>query len=125
MSLTVNWTRLPVELIEKISESLTIYADYVRFRVVCRTWQTSLPKTPNHLPPQLPWLMVPNAIPDRPCHVFLDLLINKFYFIYLPETSYRKRHCGSSHGWLIIMDETPNVLVVNPLNRAKLIGMHE
>ncbi|KDP36858.1 hypothetical protein JCGZ_08149 [Jatropha curcas] len=118
--MAVDWTQLPPELVETISKSLTIYADYLHFRAVCRTWRSSIPRTPNHLPPQLPWLMLPQSQSDQSHRAFFNLSTNRFHFLNLPEASHRKRHCGSSHGWLIILDDSPIILLINPLTRAKL-----
>ncbi|PON60612.1 F-box domain containing protein [Parasponia andersonii] len=120
--MTVDWTQLPPELVESISKNLTIYADYLRFRVVCRSWRSSVPKTPNHLPPQLPWLMLPHSHHRRPHRAaFFNLSHNKVHLLNLPEaSSLGKRCCGSCHGWLVILDETPSVLLLNPLTRSKL-----
>ncbi|KAM6543586.1 hypothetical protein CsatB_008033 [Cannabis sativa] len=119
--MAVDWTQLPPELVESISNNLTTYADYLRFRVVCRSWRSSVPSTPNNLPPQLPWLMLPKSRHRRPhSAAFFNLSSNKVYLINLPEAlSHGKRCCGSSHGWLVILDETPSLLLLNPLTRSK------
>ncbi|EEF52805.1 ubiquitin-protein ligase, putative [Ricinus communis] len=118
----MDWSQLPPELIEIISKGLTIYSDYLYSRAVCHAWRFSIPKTPNHLPPQLPWLMLPQSQSqsNQSRRAFFSLSTNKFHFLNLPEVSYRKRHCGSSHGWLMILDDTPTILLINPLTRAKL-----
>ncbi|KAK6256956.1 hypothetical protein QUC31_000415 [Theobroma cacao] len=117
----VDWTQLPPELLQSISENLKIYADYIRFRAVCRSWRSSIPKTPFHLPPQLPWLMLPPSQSHQSHRAFYDLSTKRLRFLSLPESSNpNKRHCGSSHGWLIILDESPTILLLNPLSRAKL-----
>ncbi|KAL4298225.1 hypothetical protein GQ457_12G030540 [Hibiscus cannabinus] len=117
----VDWTKLPPELLESISEYLKLYTDYLSFRAVCRCWRSSTPKTPFHLPPQLPWLMLPPSQSHQPLRAFYDLSANKLRFLPVPESSNPdKRHCGSSHGWLVILDESPSILLLNPLSRAKL-----
>ncbi|KAH7527281.1 hypothetical protein ACOSP7_011226 [Xanthoceras sorbifolium] len=122
MEALVDWTELPPELIETISENLTIYCDYLRFQAVCRCFRSSVPKTPSRLPPQLPWLMLPQSQQSHHSRrAFFDLSANRVRFLHLPEASdHGKRRCGSSHGWLVILDETPNVLLLNPLTRAKI-----
>ncbi|XP_022772597.1 F-box protein SKIP23-like [Durio zibethinus] len=115
----VDWTKLPPELLESIAENVKIYADYIRFRAVCRSWRSSIPKIPFRLPPQLPWLMLP---PSQSHGAFYDLSTNKVRFLSLPESSNpTQRHCGSSHGWLIILDESPSILLLNPFSRANLL----
>ncbi|XP_061361303.1 F-box protein SKIP23-like [Gastrolobium bilobum] len=109
----VEWAELQPEIVELISKSLTIYADYLRFRCVCHSWRSSLPKTPLHLPPQLPWLMLSSR-------AFFDLSNNKTHLLNLPLSSHRTRICGSSHGWLVILDETPEVRLLNPITRATI-----
>ncbi|KAI4336727.1 hypothetical protein L6164_015218 [Bauhinia variegata] len=118
----VDWAELPPEIIEIISKSLIIYGDYLRFRAVCRNWRSPVPKTPNHLPPQLPWLMLPlhHCPTYQSRRAFFDLSNNRTHFLNLPEASHRRRNCGSSHGWLVILDDTPEILLVNPLTRAKV-----
>ncbi|XP_041021657.1 F-box protein SKIP23-like [Juglans microcarpa x Juglans regia] len=119
--MAVDWTQLPGELLESISNNLTIYADYLRFRSVCHCWRSSVPKTPRHLPPQLPWLMLPHTRSQSQSHrAFFDVSAQKIRLLKYPESSHRKRCCGSSHGWLLIMDETPAVLLINPLTRVKV-----
>lgn len=119
----VDWTELPAELIEAISKKLKFYSDYIRFQRVCRNWRLSIPKTPNHLPPQLPWLMLPQSQSQSQSQThcaFFNLSANKVHLLNLPEASLRSRHCGSSHGWVIILDETPAILLLNPLTRVKI-----
>ncbi|RXH73370.1 hypothetical protein DVH24_013054 [Malus domestica] len=116
---TSNGISADTELAESISKKLTTYADYLRFRVVCHSWRASVPKTPHHLPPQLPWLMLPQSQPNQSHRAFFNLSNSRVHFLHLPEASHRKCRCGSSHGWLVILDETPSVLLVNPLTRAR------
>lgn len=117
--MAADWTQLPPELVESISKKLKIYADYLRFRGVCHSWQACVPKSPQHLPPQLPWLMLPQSQPNQSHRAFYNLSNSRVHFLHLPEASHRKRRCGSSHGWLVILEETPSVLLVNPLTRVK------
>ncbi|GMY11890.1 F-box protein SKIP23-like [Fagus crenata] len=124
--MAVDWTQLPPDILESISKNLTIYIDYLRFRAVCHTWRISLPTIPHHLPPQLPWLMLPlsqsmsQSLSNQTHRSFFDPSVNKVHHLNLPEASHRKRCCGSSHGWLVILHETPTILLQNPLTRAKL-----
>ncbi|KAK0576198.1 hypothetical protein LWI29_013601 [Acer saccharum] len=119
--IAVNWTELPPELIQTISDKLTIYGDYLRFQATCRRFRSSIPKSPSRLPPQLPWLMLPQSQSHQSRQAFFDLSANRVHFLHLPEASnHCKRNCGSSHGWLVILDETPYVILLNPLTRAKI-----
>lgn len=117
--MAVDWTQLLPELLETISKRIKVYADYIHCRAVCRNWRSSISGTPYHLPPQLPWLMLPQSQSNKSHRAFFDLSTNNYHFLNLPEASHLKRHCGSSHGWLILLDDSPLVLLINPLTRAK------
>nr|KYP64795.1 F-box protein SKIP23 [Cajanus cajan] len=106
-----DWAELPKELVESISKLLTIYSDYLRFRSVCRSWRSSVRKTPVHLPPQLPWLMLSHR-------AFFDLSLHKTHLLRNHPQPPHTRICASSHGWLALLDHTPNLRLLNPLTRA-------
>ncbi|KAF1865315.1 hypothetical protein Lal_00004689 [Lupinus albus] len=111
--MSVEWVELPFEILESISKLFSFYTDYLRLRAVCHSWRSSLPKNPLHLPTQLPCLMLsPRAFFHLPNH--------KTHLLNLPEPSNGIRYCGSSHGWLVILDETPNVRLLNPVTRETL-----
>ncbi|GKV43189.1 hypothetical protein SLEP1_g50511 [Rubroshorea leprosula] len=118
----VDWTQLPAELLESISKNLKIYADYVRFRAVCRNWRSAVPKIPLDLPPQLPWLVLPPTRSHLTYRAIFDLSTDKLHHLSLPEysTNPAKRHRGSSEGWLVILDLSPDIILLNPLSRAKV-----
>ncbi|CAJ2642884.1 unnamed protein product [Trifolium pratense] len=108
----VVWSELPQDIVESISKRLTIYADYLRFRCVCRSWSSSVAKTPVHLPPQLPWLMISH-------NSFFNLSSNKIHHLNLPSLYYGHTGIfGSSYGWLVILEETAELSLVNPITRA-------
>ncbi|GAB4828399.1 hypothetical protein Ancab_035397 [Ancistrocladus abbreviatus] len=121
----VDWSQLPLELLISISEKVPIYSDYIRLRAVCLNWRAWLPTTPRHLPPQVPWLMLPPATnttnnPYQSRRCFFDIINNKFHFLNLPEASPPRRVCCSSNGWLVILNENPEILCLNPLTRQKV-----
>ncbi|KAA8528792.1 hypothetical protein F0562_036147 [Nyssa sinensis] len=119
--MAVDWSGLPPELIETIAKKLTIHIDYIRFRAVCVNWRSSISKTPHHLPCQFPWLMLPQSRTHQTSRRgFFSISDNKVHFLNVPEASHRRRRCGSSHGWLVILDESPAIFLLNPLNRAKI-----
>ncbi|KAI3418126.1 uncharacterized protein J3R85_013996 [Psidium guajava] len=122
--MAVGWSQLPSDLLESISTKLRLYADYIRFRAVCRTWRSSTAKTPYHLPTQIPWLLLPLFKPQSRSRsssgYFYSLLDKKVHGLRIPEMYIRQRRCGSSHGWLVILDESPSVALVNPLTGAKM-----
>lgn len=125
MAISVDWSDLPPEMHETIAKKLKIQKDYVRFRAVCLAFRNATPKIPKHLPCQLPWLMLPRSTNDQEpddlinTRRFLSISDKKIHLINLPEDSDSHRRCGSSHGWLVILDETPLISIVNPLTHAK------
>ncbi|KAM0041631.1 hypothetical protein Hdeb2414_s0011g00368521 [Helianthus debilis subsp. tardiflorus] len=122
MSNSVDLSDLPPELLETIAKKLKIHKDYIRFRAVCIGFRDSVPKIPKHLPCQLPWLMLPrrtNQDPESNLRSFLSISDGKVHLINLPEDSDNHRRCGSSHGWLVMLDETPLISIVNPLTQCK------
>lgn len=116
MSVDHDWSELPPELLDTIVNKLINLRDYLRFRAVCSNWRSSTPATPKNLPCQFPWLMLPKNRSNR--RGFFNLLDNKLHFLNLPEASNRRRRCGSSHGWLIIVDESPSIFIINPLTKV-------
>ncbi|XP_059636518.1 F-box protein SKIP23-like [Cornus florida] len=119
--MAADWTELPPELLETIAGKLTILIDYIRCRAVCVKWRSSIPRTPLHLPCQLPWLMLP---PPRTHQThrrsFFNLSTNKTHRLDLPEIPYHRRRCGSSHGWLVFLHESPEIYLLNPFTRSKI-----
>ncbi|KAF7829516.1 F-box protein SKIP23-like [Senna tora] len=120
--MSVGWNELPPEIIQTICAKLINYADYIRFRCVCKIWRSSVPQTPHNLPPQLPWLMLPlsHSSTHQSRRAFFNLSNHKTLFLHLPHASHPRRCCGSSHGWLVLLDDTPEILLLNPLAGANL-----
>ncbi|XP_043718675.1 F-box protein SKIP23-like [Telopea speciosissima] len=115
-----KWSELPGELLDKIAKSLHLYPDYIRFRAVCVSWESSLPKTPNHLPRQFPLLMLPyDQENDKPC-VFFSLNENKSYSLNFPLEFHNKFFRGACHGWLVIVDKTPSISLFNPFTNTHI-----
>ncbi|KAK7283441.1 hypothetical protein RIF29_12957 [Crotalaria pallida] len=51
---------------------------------------------------------------------FFHLSNHKTHLLNLPEPSNRIRYCGSSHGWVVILDETPEIRLLNLITRTTL-----
>ncbi|CAN4123048.1 unnamed protein product [Withania somnifera] len=118
MSVDHDWSELPPELLFTIINKLINLCDYLHFRAVCSTWRFSTPATPKNLPCQLPWLMLPKNGSNR--RAFFNFVDNKLHFLNLHEVSNRRRRCGSSHGWLSIVDESPLIFMINPLTKETI-----
>jgi hypothetical protein len=119
-----DWTLLPLELLELISENLTSISDYVHFRVVCTAWHVASSPHPHHLPPQLPWLILPRGVDDgEDIHLgsslsLYDLSQSRTHVLDLPEIQ-GKRICGSSQGWLVL-EKDRGVWLFNPVTRNEI-----
>ncbi|CAI8613780.1 unnamed protein product [Vicia faba] len=108
------WSELLQDIVESISKKFRIYSDYLRFRCVCHRWRLCVPKTPLHLPTQLPWLMLAH----NSC---FEVSANKIHQLNLAlYSSPGTVVCGSSHGWLAILDETSDLRLVNPITLATI-----
>ncbi|XP_042478166.1 F-box protein SKIP23-like [Macadamia integrifolia] len=115
-----KWSELPGELLQKIAKFLTLYADYIRVRAVCVSWQSAIPKTPNHLPRQFPLLMLPYN-PESDTRVqFFSLAEKKTYRLDIPFEIHRKFLRGSCHGWLVTVEDTPSVGLFNPFTKVHI-----
>ncbi|XP_078172714.1 putative F-box protein At4g22180 [Carex rostrata] len=117
-----DWSLLPPELLQAITEKVTSLADYIRFRAVCRPWLSACSPRPSHLPLQLPWLMLPYQYDgkgnDDSTRIFYDLSASKIHKLNLPETR-GVSICGSSHGWLILQ-KGQVVSLLNPITHATI-----
>ncbi|KAL8524251.1 hypothetical protein ACS0TY_013999 [Phlomoides rotata] len=116
---TVDWSDLPPELLQTSASKLPSLADYIRFHAACKTWRAAAPISPSHLPREFPWLMLPmSRSSDR--RPFYKPLTNNLHCLTLPEASHTRRHAGSSLGWLILIDESPSIFLINPLTRDRI-----
>ncbi|XP_078149122.1 uncharacterized protein LOC144544484 isoform X2 [Carex rostrata] len=117
------WADLPGDLLANITEKAsTTNTQYVHLRAVCKAWRSALTPHPHHLPPQLPWLMLPRFFNDIhrrldiSDHIsFYDIARSKTYRFQLPYM--RGKYCrGSSHGWFVLQHEDERqVSLFNPV----------
>ncbi|KAJ4759154.1 F-box protein skip23 [Rhynchospora pubera] len=118
-----DWAHLPGTAVQLISQKLKLVTDYVRFRAVCSPWRSASVPKPRHLPPQLPWLLIPwdsRDTEDDGIRLFYDLWESKMRKLHLPETI--GMVCWSSNnGWLFLSDaQNEEILLLNPLTRARI-----
>ncbi|KAJ4771390.1 F-box family protein [Rhynchospora pubera] len=124
-----DWAYLPPVVVELISKKVKSITDYVRFRAVCSTWRSASLPNSSHLPPQLPWLMLPfeprpnQTDPDEKdngIRLLYDLWEGKMRRLYLPETI-DMMCCASYHGWLLLVSvKGREVFLLNPLTRDRI-----
>ncbi|KAJ1703618.1 hypothetical protein LUZ63_003397 [Rhynchospora breviuscula] len=119
-----DWSNLPKDILETVSKKITSISDYLRFRAVCIPWRSASSPSPRHLPPHLPWLMLPynhhlNQGNDADSsRFFYDFSTSRIRRIDLPETC-GKQFCGSSQGWLAL-ESGPEISLLNPITRVQM-----
>lgn len=118
-STTVDWSDLQPELLQTVATNLPTLADYIRFRTVCHNWRRAAPISPTYLPREFPWLMLP-LIRSSNRRRFFNPLNSDLHRLTLPEASNSRRRAGSSFGWLVLIDESPSIFLINPLTRDRI-----
>ncbi|KAM7498605.1 hypothetical protein LguiA_023019 [Lonicera macranthoides] len=121
-----HWSNLPRDLLDEIENHLVLYVDKVRVRAVCMSWNSHLPKMPNHQTRRVPWLLQSFENNTEASHGLFDLFEKKFYKIDLPEAQ-GKLFKGCSYGWLATIGDdlpigcnSPDMYLINPLTNAQI-----
>ncbi|KAM7523867.1 hypothetical protein LguiA_013769 [Lonicera macranthoides] len=115
-----KWSNLPAELVIAIEENVALYVDKVRFRSVCLSWNSNVPKVPNQQERHLPWLLLSLDADKNPYHKGLFNPIDKRVYEFCLPDSQGKIFKGSSHGWVISVEEGINMYIINPLNGTQI-----
>ncbi|KAF5740900.1 F-box protein SKIP23-like [Tripterygium wilfordii] len=113
-----DWANLDTDLIGAIVKRLRI-EDHIRLQAVCKGWLSALKESTFQPQPhrQIPWLALPDGNSDT-CRLY-SLTDKKIHHIELPEIRER-RCCGTAHGWMVMVDNSANVLLLNPLTRSQI-----
>ncbi|XVF45679.1 hypothetical protein PTKIN_Ptkin02bG0226700 [Pterospermum kingtungense] len=96
-----NWDDLPSEIMEDIVERLSV-SDRIRMSIVSKYWGAI--SSQKHIPtaPQIPWqILLYSGITDLR---FFDMSVRKNIKLNLPKRLQRTVCCGSSKGWLAMVD---------------------
>lgn len=132
------WLQLPTDLVVNIVERLNTLEDRLYFQAVCMPWRRALKERLSLLHcSRLPWLLLSycelgkedqqgsNAISCYPknakcCRSCFNVSESKVYHFEFPE-AYGKHCCGSSYGWLTMVDnDSPSMFLLNPLTRSRI-----
>ncbi|KAJ3696938.1 hypothetical protein LUZ61_000643 [Rhynchospora tenuis] len=117
-----DWAYLSADIVQLISSKVKSITDFVRFRAVCSPWRSATLPKPRHLPPQVPWLMLPRRSRDKiddGVRFFYDLSESKTRKLHIPEII-GKVCCSSYRGWLLLVgSDGKEVFLLNPLTRAR------
>lgn len=126
-----GWESLPYDILDSILEDLVSIEDCIRFSVVCRTWRSVAVDNFRQIrgrnnrydrlnQQQLPLLILPSSGQNNRSGRRLYNAIQKRFFdfqIRVPVPFEAMRICGSSQGWLIMMDDdTFKVALFNPFS---------
>lgn len=106
-----SWSDLDYDVLEHIVAFLPL-ADHHRFSAVCRNWRWVAKH--KHCSPcaQLPWLVMRQEA-SGVRRKFFNLTENREYYIDIPHL-YEQYCCGSSYGWLFIVDRKFKARLLNP-----------
>ncbi|CAO2180026.1 unnamed protein product [Urochloa humidicola] len=112
-SLLPDWTSLPKELLECIVKRLASGHDAASFRSACSPWRAAVPFVAFG-----PLLLLPFD-PDSDTVTFYRVPEEEAFSLKLPEAR-GKAPCGTSCGWLALMDEAAAVTLLNPFTGARV-----
>ncbi|XP_059627446.1 putative F-box protein At3g25750 [Cornus florida] len=117
-----NWAWLPNHLLDMILDNLVSLSDYIRFGAVCKEWQSLAIQNKVQFfkkNQQVPLLMVPTEDNSEERRSLYSITHNKLYDFQL-RVPYKKRFCGSSHGWLFTVEESFALTLINPFCGATI-----
>ncbi|XP_077248289.1 uncharacterized protein LOC143887930 [Tasmannia lanceolata] len=114
-----KWSELPNDLLAMALDHLPII-DHIRFGAVCLSWNQFTMENCHllDLHDQLPFMMLLDKERTE-THNFYSISKNKFFAIQLP-AFHGKWCCGSSKGWVVTVDDSSNVHLLNPLTSTQI-----
>ncbi|XP_077247708.1 putative F-box protein At4g17565 isoform X2 [Tasmannia lanceolata] len=115
-----KWSEVPNELLEMVLDCLPLFIDYIWFGAVCSSWYQVTIENPHwlDLQGQLPLMMLPDKEVTGTRN-FYSITKNKLYNIRLPEF-HGKWCCGSSKGWVVTVDKSSNIHLLNPFTSNQI-----
>ncbi|XP_071739466.1 putative F-box protein At5g55150 [Rutidosis leptorrhynchoides] len=126
--MTPNWSDLLPEILNKITQNLNFYEDFINFLCVCTSWNSSITTTKTFihtLPSQFPTLMLAesNTNEDDNDQNYRNFILlsnhNTVRKLQLPEAHRQK--CVSTHGWLLTTGEQEFCAkLLHPISRTQI-----
>lgn len=113
-----GWSELPKDLLWSIATCLVTYTDQVRFTCVCTSWRSVLPtiEVRSHA-----WLLLPrNNDTNKEHEKFYSLHERKVHYLEVPDEVLSKKFRGSSHSWLVSIEDSPRISLFNPFTRVQI-----
>jgi hypothetical protein len=108
-----DWSTLPEELLECIGNMLQSRREAVKFRSICPTWRAALPFA-KYIAPVLMLPFGPESL-DGAVTFYTVADGGATTFTRNLPLLRGKKLCGSSRGWLALVDEAASVTLLNPL----------
>ncbi|XP_025815544.1 F-box protein SKIP23-like [Panicum hallii] len=108
-----DWSSMQKELLESIGKRLASGHDVASFRSACSPWRAAVPFATFG-----PLLLLPFD-PDSDTVSFYCVSEKTAFSLTLPDVR-GKVPCGSSCGWLVLMDEAASVTLLNPFTGARV-----
>ncbi|XP_062199881.1 F-box protein SKIP23-like [Phragmites australis] len=110
-----DWSSgLPEELLESIGKHLASGHDAASFRSTCSPWRDVVP-----FKSFAPLLLLPFS-PESENVTFYSMSEEMVFSLLLPHVR-GKVPCGSSCGWLALMNEAASVMLLNPFTGARVV----
>ncbi|XP_062021097.1 F-box protein At2g17036-like [Rosa rugosa] len=109
-----GWAGLPKDLLGLVLEGLVSSSDYLRFSVVCKSWFSVAKDNQRQRISrfqQPPMLLISSADEENSWNLY-NVVDDKVLDMQLRVPN--RRFCGSSKGWLIFVDESFAVTLLNP-----------
>ncbi|XP_077248290.1 F-box protein SKIP23-like [Tasmannia lanceolata] len=115
-----KWPELPNDLLAVVFDHLLLSIVRIRFGAVCSSWYQFTMENCHWLDfhYQLPFMLVYDKERTETRN-FYNITENKFYDIQLPEF-HGKWCCGSSKGWVVTVDESTNIHLLDPFTSTQI-----
>ncbi|KAJ3670635.1 hypothetical protein LUZ60_008061 [Juncus effusus] len=107
-----DWSFLPAELIQLISEKIVFKEQYDQFRSVCQQWRRACPPHACRRIGQCPWILLARE-KSSSIVSFCDFPRDKIYKSNLPDVV-GKRTIACSRGW-ILLEKGLELSLINPI----------
>ncbi|KAL8489319.1 hypothetical protein ACS0TY_025286 [Phlomoides rotata] len=113
-----DWSRLPYDIIHKVSTHLIAIEDFLAFSAVCCSWRSVYLAKQWHPGCQIPLLMF-SDYENSSSRSFFSLYRNKVCNSELPEA--RSKRCwGSSSGWLVTIGNDLKIHLLSPFTHVSV-----